>query len=307
MKCLVTGASSLMARYFIRTEPEGVDVICSYRNYCPNPAISMPLERPEDFNFKLNIINPDVLIHCAGEGDVDKTEKDPESVRKINVDAVKKLVAVCRARNIKFVYMSSNAVFKGDEAPYSELDPRMPVNQYGELKMEAENAVMECNDWLIIRPILLYGWPYINSRSNFVTRTVKSLSEGKEIQVVNDTLTQPTYAQDFCEAVWGLLGFTYLKPKPNEPGIFTGVGVSISKNQIFHIASEENTTLYGLALKTARIWGFDKGLVKLAKSSDFPTIAPRPKDTTYDLTKLHDLGIKCKGIQEGLTAMKEEK
>lgn len=307
MRVFITGASSLMARYFNRTVPEGVDVVCSYYNYCPNPAIYMPMERPEDFNHKINIINPDVIIHCAGEGDVDKTEKDPESVRKINVDAVKEWVAICRARNIKFVYMSSNAVFKGDKAPYSEMDPRLPVNEYGKLKMEAENAIMECNDWLIIRPILLYGWTYPNSRSNFVTRTIQSLSEGKEIRVVNDTLTQPTYAQDFCEAVWRILGFTYLKLKPNEPGVFTGVGVSVSKNQIFHVASDNKVSLLELSLTIKDIWDFDVNLIKAVKSSDLPNIAPRPKDTTYDLTKLHNLGIKCRGIQEGLKAMKGEK
>lgn len=286
MKVLITGSAGLLAKYLMDTAPEGVRAVGSYHLYCPNPAIDMDITNPHRVYAVFKTIKPDVVIHTAAIGDVDKAQKDPEGARKINIEGTINIIEKCKETGCKLVFLSTNAVFSGNNPPYSETDECHPVNEYGKIKLEAEGLVKECPEWVIIRPIMLYGWPYINSRGNFVSRVLYKLVRGEKIQAVNDTMTQPTYAGDAAEAIWGLL----------------------EKNgEIYHVAAEEQMTLYSLAVRAAGVFGLNEQLIEPVPSNYFPTIAPRPKDTTYCLGKINSLGIKCGDIFSGLRKMKEEK
>ena len=59
----------------------------------------------------------------------------------------------------------------------------------------------------------------------------------------------------------------------------------------------------------ASAWGFglDAGLIAPVPDSYFPEIAPRPRDTSFDTSKMeNELGVKPIGIKEGLLRMKSE-
>jgi dTDP-4-dehydrorhamnose reductase len=55
------------------------------------------------------------------------------------------------------------------------------------------------------------------------------------------------------------------------------------------------------------VFNLEKNLIKPIESDYFPTIAPRPKDTTYDLMKLTGQGIVLSDIKTGLEKMKAER
>jgi len=50
----------------------------------------------------------------------------------------------------------------------------------------------------------------------------------------------------------------------------------------------------------------DASLLEAVGSDYFPTIARRPKDTSYDLKKLDSTGLKLSNIEAGLKQMKAE-
>jgi dTDP-4-dehydrorhamnose reductase len=171
------------------------------------------------------------------------------------------------------MYCSSNAVFKGDDAPYSETDIMGSVNTYGFMKVTAEQDVDNLLHYQIVRPIMLYGWPYKSGRGNWVTFVTESLKANKPIRVVDDVTTQPTYAMHCARIMWHILD-------REQPGIW-------------HVAGEETMSLWEFARMIAHVWGYDREMVQAIRSDDhmLKDTAPRPIDPTYCLDKLHSINM----------------
>jgi dTDP-4-dehydrorhamnose reductase len=236
-------------------------------------------------------IRPDLVIHCAAVGSVDFAQDDSgyQDVFDVNVTGTSHVIDACNGYKSKLIYISSNAVYGGDKPPYNEVSPLEPVNSYGQIKKAAEAAVIDkAKRWLIIRiirPFLLYGWPWPGGRTNWAVKLIEGLKD-KSYKLVHDHIWQPTYAGDVAEAIWKL----------SEQG----------SNEIYNVAAMERATLYEFGLKVCDVFGLEKNLIEPVDSNYFPTIAPRPKDTTYDLAKLAARGIILSDIRTGLEKMRRE-
>lgn len=284
MKALITGGSGLLGKYLKDTAPIETEIKSTWYTNCIGSDYQMDVCNQSQVSYIFNLVKPDVVIHCAANGSVDYAEQNFTAVRQVNVEGVKNVAKAAWECRSKFVFISTNAVFNGNNPPYNEQSPLEPVNRYGSIKREAEQRVTELNNWLIIRPFLLYGWPYKNARPNWFVTILDGLLDHRQLRLVNDTYWQPTNAKDCAAAIWRLI--------PDY------------KNEIFNVASDERVTLYEFGLMIARLWAYepDDYLIPIA-STELKGIAPRPIDTTYDLTKLHQAGITLPGIEKGLKAL----
>ena len=187
------------------------------------------------------------------------------------------------------VFISSNAVFDGLEAPYNEFSKINPVNYYGETKAVSENEIKSANiKFTIVRLVLMYGWNNINSRPNPVTWLIDRLSKNEKTALVNDTYVNPIYNLQAGETIWKL--------------------IEKEKVGLYHLAGAESINRFDFGMKTAEIFGKNKDLLSETDSSYFPSIAPRMPDTTYDLTKIkREIGYVPLNIEQGLTKMFRDK
>ena len=130
----------------------------------------------------------------------------------------------------------------------------------------------------------MYGWNWEHGRDNWVTKIIKALEEGKELNLVDDTYTQPTYAGDVAEFIWDVM----------ENGTFENT---------YNVSSGEKINLYEFGKDIARIFELNGTILK-AKLREFKGIAPRPSDTCFRgvIAKLHNFN----NIKEGLKKMKDE-
>jgi dTDP-4-dehydrorhamnose reductase len=295
MKVLITGGSGLLGKYLLETKPYNIDVVLTWNKILggviTNPDIWYKLDiRDRASIFDLfEITRPDIVVHCAAIGSVDFAEKEGyQSVFNVNVTGVKNVVDACNGYKSKIIYISSNAVYSGESPPYNEKSPLEPVNSYGVIKRQAEQVIRDiAKKWLIIRPFLLYGWPYVGGRNNWASSIVEKLTDSKgSYKLVNDHIWMPTYVGDMARTIWQL---------------------SNEDHEIYNIASPERATLYEFGLKVCDVFNLEKNLIKPIGSDYFPTIAPRPKDTTYDLVKLNEQGIVLSDIKTGLEKMKAER
>ena len=232
-----------------------------------------------------------MIIYSDGVNSVDEIENNPTLGMTINYYPIEGVLRWCKNSKNKlplFVYVSTNAVYRGNRPPYREDSPQIPVNKYGEIKKECEHLIRQMyNDYLIIRPFMLFGWNNINGRKNWGSILYERLKNNQETKLVNDVLWQPTYAENCAEIIWHLIE-------------------NSEAQENYNISSGETMTLFDFGLLLADIFEFDMSLLQPVMSDYFKTIAPRPKDTSFDISKIQKLNIKIKTVQEGLLAMKEE-
>lgn len=285
MKVLITGGSSLLGKYLLSTAPDNADIQATwYTNYVP-PMHQMDVTNKSQVRYVFDKVKPGLVIHCAANGSVDYAERNYQEVQAVNVSGTENILKTAKDYEAKVIYISTNAIYEGVNPPYSEDSPRQPVNAYGSIKRRAEQAVMDSKTWVIVRPFMLYGWPWANGRQNWATIVSSKLVKGEGLKIVNDCIWQPTYAKDCAEAIWQL---------------------SEADKEIYNVAAPERMSLYDFALEVAEVWKLDTGLLEAVGSDYFPTIARRPKDTSYDLKKLDNAGLKLSGIEAGLIQMKAE-
>lgn len=294
-RVLITGATGLLGVAIQQSAPSDIQV---FSIYYPERSLPVPLPFPVlaanvtdrmQMQSVFEWAKPDVVIHTAAIGSVDFAERNRELTRKVNVGGADVVAELCQIFKARLIYISSNAVFDGRNPFYSESSPVNPINYYGKLKVEAENVVRESSiTWTIVRPILMYGWPYHGERDNPVVWWVRSLEDGNPIKVVDNVFSKPLPAWSCAEAIWAIA-------KQN-------------RSDIYHIAGRDHISLYQFALLTAEIFGLDDSLITPVPDSYFPEIVPRPQDTSFNTTKMEtELGVKPVGVKEGLARMKAER
>ena len=278
-----------------QTAPLGFDILSIYypdRDLpisLPFPVRAADITDDRQISQAFDSVQPDVVIHTAAIGSVDFAETNKDQARKVNVGGTKMVIDLCLKFKSKLIYISSNAVFDGQSPFYSETASVNPINYYGKLKVEAERLVQGSKlTTAIVRPILLYGWPFPGERDNPVVWWVKSLEAGKTINVVDNVYSNPLPAWSCAQVIWAVI-------QKNRTGVY-------------HAAGRDHVSLYQFALQTSTEFGLNPRLIQPVPDSFFPEIAPRPKDTSYDTTKMEsELGIKPVGLQDGLSKMHAER
>ena len=273
MRVLISGANGLLGHHLIQSRGQGTEILGIIRAKDSTGSEVECETRELDLTQFCEVIQvldtfaPEVIIHTAAEGRVDAVQKRIDEFRTLNVELPALLSKYAKNSGAQIVHLSSNAVFGGRAESYSDYSQFDPINDYGILKAEAEKSVMEQNaSALVVRPILMYGWPQPSGRQNPVTSWISNLREGKKIRVVDDVWTEPLAAWDCVEAIWCALDKKIAGPL-NVSG-----GVKMSLLEFAHMV--------------ASVFELDSSLIEPASSGDFPTLAPRPGSTSFDLKRL---------------------
>jgi len=220
---------------------------------------------------------PRIVINAAAYTDVDKAELEAQRAKLINAEAPAILAEICRGLGAAFIHYSTDYVFDGQKgAPYTESDATHPLNLYGQTKLEGEQAVLHTGGAnLIFRT----AWVYSTRRDSFVTKVLHWARTQQEMRIVEDQVSNPTWARALAEITAQLLA----KAGPDPiPWLSERCG-------LYHLAS----------------WGFASRLewakailqndpnqtqqivqrVLPARSVEFPTAARRPRYSALNCRK----------------------
>ncbi len=137
---------------------------------------------------------PLAVINTAAYTAVDRAESEPDAAFRLNRDAPAAIARACAALDVPVVHFSTDYVFDGAKPePYVEDDPIAPMSVYGRSKAEGEAAVLQSG---ARAGVLRTAWVYSAYGSNFL-KTMLSLGRTREaVDVVDDQLGRPTWAQD---------------------------------------------------------------------------------------------------------------
>ena len=266
-----------MPRKILITGGNGQLGACLYNSFHGSyNTIKTSLKR-SDNSYQLDVTNskqvesifiqekPDIIINCASYNGVDKCESDKIKARNIIVDGLANIIKFSN-RNSFIIHISSDYVFSGSKRSYSELDMPSPVNYYGKLKLESENMLIGSNKkYAIVRPNVLFS-SAIDNKSNFLGWVVRNLKYQKNIDVVDDQVSNPTPVELLRDTIESIM--------------------LLNSEGVFNIGTADSISRYDFALKIAEKFGYDSKLINNVKTDDLKQLAVRPRTTFLNFDKV---------------------
>jgi dTDP-4-dehydrorhamnose reductase len=220
---------------------------------------------------------PEVIVNATAYTAVDKAESESELAEAINGLGPGVLAEEARKLNAVLVHYSTDYVFDGTKgAPYVETDLPHPLNVYGESKLAGEQAIQSVDgNYLIFRT----AWVYSLRRDSFVTKVLQWARKNETLRMVNDQISNPTWARVLAETTTLLLaraGDNFLPWLAERKGLYHLAGDGY--------ASRLDWAKAILSMDPHREEQITRELLP-ARSVDFPTSAQRPLFSALDCSK----------------------
>ncbi|MFC2118140.1 SDR family oxidoreductase [Bacteroidota bacterium] len=194
--------------------------------------------------------NPDLIVHCAAMTNINACEMNPDLAYEVNVKGSENIAKLAQMSGAKLVYISTDAVFSGNELIYDETSPTNPISIYGKTKLEGEKICMElCPDSLIIRTHL-FGVNFVSDNKTFFQNVMSLIEEKKVFNGFIDAYCCPISATELIRIILKL--------------------VAEKLNGIFNIVSNETLSKYQFAKLIASNFNGDLKLIQKSSLEQLP-------------------------------------
>ncbi|HEX2959734.1 MAG TPA: NAD(P)-dependent oxidoreductase [Chitinispirillaceae bacterium] len=272
-KLLITGSSGFLGWNCCRNAASLYDVIGVYNSHERQVSgihyLKGDITNKDDLKRLLDISEPEIVLHTAAVAAPNRCEEEPVYSHKVNVEASIMLAGLCSKHSVKFVFTSSDQVFSGKEAPYTESAPVAPLNTYGKQKAEAEIGIAEkCPCAAICRMPLMFG-DAPSGTTSFIIPWIDTLRKGTELNLFTDEMRTPVSARDAAKGL--LLAAEKI----------TG---------IVHLGGKERLSRYEMGIRLSEAAGFTTNSIKGCKQSEIKMAAARPLDVSMDSSKAFAAG-----------------
>lgn len=273
-RILVTGASGLLGlnfSYFFHKKYDVFGVVNTTKlSGLPFKTIRCNLLTNSAADL-LDEAKPDVILHCAAMANIDQCEKNPNEAEAINAVYPGLLAAQAAKREIKFLHISTDAVFDGEncgENGYREDDPTNPISRYAETKLKGEEFVLESNPDALVARVNFYGWSIGGNRS-LVEFFYNNLSAGNPVNGFSDVYFSTLYVHYLADILDELIG--------------------LDASGIYHVFSSEYQSKYKFGVSIAEKFGFDPALVQSVSWKDGGLAAKRSPNLIMNTEKLQKI------------------
>lgn len=287
---LLIGAAGLLGRAVAASlsRESSLNLVATIRN--PQSAGAKRLALPPENLAMLDVLDEPALDHlfatrqpaavilCAAERRPDVCERDPAAARAINVTAPARIGALAARHGAWTLGISTDYVFDGKAAPYTEDATPNPLNIYGRTKLEGEAALLAASPLsCVLRLPLLFG-PIVDWSESAVTSLVPAIVASARpgadaVGMDAWAIRYPTYTPDVADVIRDLT-LRHLS------------GASITG--LRHWSGEEPMTKYDIAQRIAAALGIEAALERIDQPTD---ATPRPYDCHLDASRVRAAGI----------------
>jgi len=275
-RVLLTGASGLLGRAVYKEFKQNAswEILGLSYSRVSGELQKVDLTKRDQMEAVVAEYKPNIVIHAAAERRPDVVDKQQDATRNLNVIATENICKAAAAVNASVLYISTDYVFDGNDAPYSISASPNPLNYYGVTKLEGEQATMAVSAGnMILRVPILYGdVEYVKeSAVTILYEAVKDSS--KESQQDDYQRRFPTHVSDIASVIRQLLD------KRIEDQSLCG---------IFHWSGRECFTKYSMCNLIADALGLSSEHFKAVKTPPSGA-AKRPYDANLSRDRLEKL------------------
>ena len=289
-RILITGGSGLLALNWACCMRDSCEVLLAQhtRSVALRNTRSVPLclESTESLARSLEQLQPELVVHAAGLTSVDLCELQPELAQRLNVALAVNVARATRRLGISLAHISTDHLFSGTRALYTESDPPLPLNVYARTKLLAEQSVTRENPAAMIVRTNFFGWGhrYRQSLSDWI---LASLRNDCKVSMFEDVFFTPILADRLASSVHEL--------------------ISHHCAGIYHVGGDERLSKYEFAIRLAHVFELPDSLVQRARISALNSKVVRPRDMSLDNSRARtDMGSSLGGVDEFLRQLKEQ-
>ena len=237
----------------------------------------------------LREISPDVVINTAAFHRTDDCEDEPKKAFEVNAIGALNVAKIAASIGAVNVYISTDYVFSGTSGHYYEEDPVRPINVYGSSKLAGEVLTRAYSpEHYILRISSLFGTAGASGKGgNFVETMIRNVDKEDGLKVVDDVVMSPTYALDAARAVRAILE-------------------KCMRFDTYHVTNYGSCSWFEFAQAIFQILEKSPKIHPI-NSSEYPTLAKRPGDSSLSNYRLREAGIEMRFWRDALRAYMEEK
>lgn len=245
MKLLIPGVSGLLGINLAQetmSEYEVVGIERGKLQNAPFDVIHQDLSDALAIEKILDSQKPNYVINCVALANLEDCEDNPDLAKQMNIDLPRQIARACKAKNIPFVHISTDAVFDGEKDEfYTEEDKPNPLSVYAKTKLDGEWAVLTENPEALVARVNFYGWS-LNGKRSLAEFFYNNLTNNKSMSGFTDVLFCPMLVNDTARLLIKML-------KKELKGLYHVVGPqAMSKYQFgveiarkFHLKESEIT------------------------------------------------------------------
>jgi dTDP-4-dehydrorhamnose reductase len=284
MRLLITGASGLLGINLAMEATRQHEVLGLDRGKlksAPFQVLKADLLQRNAINSVLETTQPDWLVNCAALANLEMCEENPDQAKILNADLPGELASACARKNIRFVHISTDAVFDGKkEGPYTEDDKTNPQSIYSQTKLLGERAVQQASLGSIIARVNFYGWS-LGAQRSLAEFFVNNLRAGKPVNGFTDVIFCPMWVNDLSRLLIEML-------EKNLSGLY-------------HVVGAEVMSKYQFGVEVARTFGLRESLISPQSVLSSDLTAKRSHNLWLSTHKLStDLGHEIPRFSTGL-------
>lgn len=283
-KVLITGGSGFMGQNFCKRFSRKFNITATYNNtpisFENVDCIKTDITNSIDIESVIQKVKPQIVLHTAADSNPNSCEVNKESSYKINVETSKTLADLSLKYDFKLIFISTDLVFSGNNADYSENDTPNPICEYGKQKLESENYIISTNPSSIVcRVPLMFGESFGDAKC-FIHPMVEAIRNGKPLHLFDDEIRNPAAVTDILDFLFQICN--------NFEGIV-------------HVSGEKSYSRLQLGEILANKMGVENPNLIASKQKDVKMPAPRPQNVTLMNNKAILLNYKPKSFEESVS------
>ena len=291
MRILVTGSSGMLGKDIVEILSNNIN--CSVygisrtvnSRFSSDHQVIGDLTNLKFLSNSLCKIKPDVIVHCAAIVNVDECETNKRAAEMLHRD-VTEILARYKSGLTRFIYISTDSVFDGQEGNYTEEDIPNPINYYAKTKRDGEIVVLENNSNAVVIRTNIYGF-HLESGKSLVEWAIDNFKQEKSISGFTDVYFSPVYTKQLGGIIRDIIPAKYFKG-------------------ILNVASKEYRSKYEFLLHIAKQFNFNTSLITKNSVKKFKFLAPRAVNTTLNTNLLKRVFDKVLTLQDGLSELSRD-
>ncbi len=236
-------------------------------------TVQLDLTAPHAVRDLWAAVRPDVVIHTAANF------REPALLVQSIVHGTQQVCEATRAQGARLIHLSSDVIFDGEHAPYTEQAPPAPITSYAQAKADAEAVVRAAGlaAWVMVRTSLVTGLTPADPRTRWVWESVRM---GRPITLFTDEYRCPVWVEDLAgallELVWNDFG------------------------GVLNVAGPQRLSRYEFGVRLCRCAGLDPaGITADVVANSGLT---RPRDCSLDISLAQRLlRTRLRSVDKGLT------